>query len=66
MSEWNTETLPDFREYGFHTGKLVEFRLGVGTEVVGTYAGYGIFTHKGVDYESVQAWRPHSEPGSHS
>lgn len=61
MSEWNTETLPDFREHGFHTGKLVDFRLVGGSQFTGTYTGYGIFTHEFVDYENVEAWRPHAD-----
>jgi hypothetical protein len=59
MSEWNTETMPDFREHGFQTGKLVDFRLNGGTELTGSYIGWGVFMHEGVDYDPVEAWRPH-------
>lgn len=40
---WETEKLPDFTMYGFHTGRHVEFRLNDGRVLTGIYQGYGVF-----------------------
>ena len=48
--------LPDFRIYGFHTGKKVEVRYADGEEDVVIYHGYGMFGKD--NREDVTHWRP--------
>lgn len=65
MSEWieidEEGGLPDFREYGFHTGKKVDVRHLDGSEEVTIYQGYGLFGSGLAMFEHVTHWRPHSE-----
>ena len=58
---WETESLPNFNEHGFHLKKKVEFKLDDGSTHVDIYQGWGIFgTGKGRDWmHGVVAWRPH-------
>ena len=47
---------PDFRMYGFHTGRKVEVRFADGKEDVVIYQGYGMFGEN--NREDVTHWRP--------
>ena len=47
---------PDFRIYGFHTGKKVQVRYEDGKEEVVLYHGYGMFGKD--NREDVTHWRP--------
>lgn len=64
--EWKllTDAPPDFREYGFHTGRLVQARLVDGREVVTQYQGYELFGHAGYEsgelFDDVTHWRPNA------
>lgn len=50
---------PDFRIYGFHTGKKVRYRRTDGSEHVGVYQGYGLF---GADaWADITHWMPYDE-----
>lgn len=63
MNDWvavpTLETVgeyPDFRVYGFHTGRQVEVRFSDGQEELVIYQGYGMF---GKDFrEDITHWRP--------
>lgn len=59
MTEWETEALPDFTYWGFHTGRKVEFRLINGEIRTDIYQGYGLFgVGAGYQWQSeVVAWR---------
>jgi len=62
QNEWidiESQGLPDFRVYGFHTGRMVEVRLTDGTEYTVFYHGYGIFGDGTAIITSVKYWRIH-------
>ena len=51
--------LPDFRVYGFHTGKTVEVRQNGTQETKRVkYLGYGEFGGFGETLKNVTHWRP--------
>lgn len=50
--------LPNFQEYGFHTGKKVEVRRDDGSEEVTIYQGYGLFGNGLSMFNTATHWRP--------
>lgn len=60
MTDWIKldDEEPDFRIYGFHTGKKVEVRKDDGTEEVTIYQGYGLFGNGKSMFDAVTHWRP--------
>lgn len=62
---WNDlkDGWPDFRIYGFHTGRLVHFKCEDGTEHTDVYQGYGMFgrCNQGFGRTDVVAWAPADE-----
>ena len=62
MDDWikiEAKTLPNFKEYGFHTGKKVEVRRIDGSEEVTIYQGYGLFGNGLSMFKGATHWRPH-------
>lgn len=62
LGDWScvdTDGLPDFRIFGFHTGRMVQVRRANGTESVEKYHGYGMFGKE--MFEDVTHWRPNAE-----
>ena len=65
MKHWIDLTVnaPNFQLYGFHTGKKLWFRRNNGTEYLGIYLGWGIFSegHGSEEFDDVTHWAPVKE-----
>lgn len=71
MSDWqkvdDSIPSPNFIEYGFHTGRKVDFRTSDGVDFTGWYEGYGLFcSDTDTNRRDIEAtyWRPHNSGAS--
>lgn len=60
MTDWREiekDGLPDFKEYGFHTGKKVMVRRADGLEEETIYQGYGLFGNGISMFNDATHWK---------